>query len=192
MVPAIARRGHFIYESGAHGDLWLDLDRLFTDPARLQDAAVQLALRLRPLQADLVCGPETGGAVIGAAVAHALPIGFVRAERQLVAGGAPRYLIPQALRQLVAGKRILIVDDAINAGSATLACHREIVALGGQVAGVASVIIREGAVAELHDRLGVPIEALEVLPWHIWAPEACPRCKPSGPARHPTGNPSSG
>ena len=186
---AIARRGHFVYESGDHGDLWLDLDRLFTDPIRLRESAVQLALRLRPTAADLVCGPETGGAVVGAAVAHALAVGFVSAERQPVAGGAPRYLIPQAQRQLVAGKRVLIVDDAINAGSATLACHREIVALGGRLAGVASVIIREAAVAEMRERLGVPIEALQPMPWHIWAPDACPRCKPPGPGRHPTGNP---
>ena len=138
-----------------------------------------------------MCGPEAGGAVIGAAVAHALLVGFVRAERHQVDGSAPRYLIPEAQRAQIAGKRVLIVDDAINAGSATLACYREIVELGGQVAGVASVIIREGAVVELRDRLGVPVEALEALPWQIWPPEACPQCKPRGPGRHPTGNPGS-
>lgn len=26
------RRGHFALESGHHGDLWLDLDRLFVEP----------------------------------------------------------------------------------------------------------------------------------------------------------------
>src|SRR5271157_4879141 len=29
------RRGHFRYESGYHGEIWLDLDRLFFDPRRL-------------------------------------------------------------------------------------------------------------------------------------------------------------
>ena len=188
----IARRGHFVYESGDHGDLWLDLDRLFTDPLRLQESAVQLALRVRPIGANLVCGPEIGGAVIGAAVAHALLVGFVRAERHQVDSGAPRYLIPEGQRPQVAGKRVLIVDDAINAGSATVACQRAIEALGGQVAGVASVIIRESAVPELRQRLGVPIEALLTMPWQIWAPETCPQCKPQGRGRHPTGNSSPG
>ena len=177
-VIEIARHGHFVYESGDHGDLWLDLDQLHTDLVRLQQSAVRLALRLRALEADLVCGPEVGGAIIGATVAHALTIGFVSAERHVVAGAAPRYLIPQTQHPVVAGKRVIIVDDAINAGSATLACHREIVALGGQVIGVASVIIRESAVAEMRERLGVPIEAIQVIPWHIWAPDACPHCKP--------------
>lgn len=29
------RRGHFRYESGYHGDIWLDLDRLFAKPHAL-------------------------------------------------------------------------------------------------------------------------------------------------------------
>jgi len=29
------RRGHFRYESGYHGEVWLDLDRLFLDPRRI-------------------------------------------------------------------------------------------------------------------------------------------------------------
>ncbi len=29
-----ASRGHFLYESGHHGDLWLDLDALFVDARR--------------------------------------------------------------------------------------------------------------------------------------------------------------
>jgi orotate phosphoribosyltransferase len=31
-----ARQGHFKLESGHHGDLWLDLDQLLGQPARLQ------------------------------------------------------------------------------------------------------------------------------------------------------------
>jgi hypothetical protein len=37
-----ARRGHFVLESGHHGNLWLDLDSLFLRPARLRPFARNL------------------------------------------------------------------------------------------------------------------------------------------------------
>ena len=33
--PVPAGRGHFVYESGHHADLWFDLDMLFVHPRRL-------------------------------------------------------------------------------------------------------------------------------------------------------------
>ena len=35
--------GHFVYESGHHGDLWFDLDMLFVHPRRLQPSVAELA-----------------------------------------------------------------------------------------------------------------------------------------------------
>jgi len=40
-----AARGHFRYESGHHGDLWLDLDGLLVDARRVRDWATELARR---------------------------------------------------------------------------------------------------------------------------------------------------
>ena len=36
-------RGHFVYESGHHGDLWLNLDALFVDARRTRGWAAALA-----------------------------------------------------------------------------------------------------------------------------------------------------
>ena len=33
---SIGQEGHFIYESGHHGSLWLHLERLFTTPSMLR------------------------------------------------------------------------------------------------------------------------------------------------------------
>ena len=45
LIPV--RRGHFRYESGYHGEIWLDLDRLFLNPVRIAPLAHDLASRLR-------------------------------------------------------------------------------------------------------------------------------------------------
>lgn len=40
-----ASRGHFLYESGHHGDLWMDLDALFVNARRARGWASALARR---------------------------------------------------------------------------------------------------------------------------------------------------
>jgi orotate phosphoribosyltransferase len=42
------RRGHFRYESGYHGEIWLDLDRLFLNPLRIAPLAHDLASTIAP------------------------------------------------------------------------------------------------------------------------------------------------
>jgi hypothetical protein len=48
------RRGHFLLESGHHGDLWLELDRLFARPARVEPFAAELARRLSGYEVEVV------------------------------------------------------------------------------------------------------------------------------------------
>jgi orotate phosphoribosyltransferase len=170
-VPRFVRRGHFAYEGGDHGDTALALELLFADPARLHRAASELARRMEGLEIDVVCGPLVGGALAGQAVAAELGAGFVYAERL---GGA--YAIPNELARGLAGKRVVIVDDVINAGSASASCIRSIQALDGTVAGVACLAVREGAETLLAERLGHEVLALVTLAWNTWRPDDCPLC----------------
>ena len=48
------REGHFVFESGHHGQLWLDLELLFLRPERMQPLAEALADRLRAYQPSAV------------------------------------------------------------------------------------------------------------------------------------------
>lgn len=171
------RRGHFAYEGGAHGDASLSLELLFADPRRLRRAAARLATRLLPCGADLVCGPLVGGALIGQAVACELGLAFVYAERTKDPAAGLGYAIPRELRQGVRGKRAIVVDDAINAGSAALACLGELESLGARPVAVACLIVRHSAEAELRQRFGVPFETLVALPWETWPGFECPLCR---------------
>jgi orotate phosphoribosyltransferase len=54
-----ARKGHFLLESGHHGDVWLDLESLCLRPQRVQ--IVKLAEPLSKLEVDAVCGPLVEG-----------------------------------------------------------------------------------------------------------------------------------
>ena len=59
-----ARRGHFRLESGHHGDLWLDLELLCVQPARVERFAATLAGRLARYGIDAVCGALVEGAFL--------------------------------------------------------------------------------------------------------------------------------
>jgi orotate phosphoribosyltransferase len=177
---ALIRSGHFAYESGDHGDAWLDLELLFADPRRLQRAAARLAESLRGRGAEIVCAPLVGGALVGQWVAYELGVGFVFAERRPNPEEGV-YAVPSALRPLLAGKQAIVVDDAINAGSAASACAFEIRSCGGSVAAVASLIARDSAAATLEQKLGVPLEALLTLGWNLWPAAGCPLCRSGMP-----------
>lgn len=173
-----ARRGHFAYEAGHHGDTLFALELLFTDPERLRRAVARLAVRLRDRRAELVCAPMIGGALVGQCLAAELGIGFVYAERAPERSpSGSRYRIPVEMRRLLDAQRAVVVDDAIDAGSATLACAREVESAGGRVVAVASLIVRESSTVTLTQRFGMQVEALLAIPWNTWPEPDCPLCK---------------
>jgi orotate phosphoribosyltransferase len=181
--PHFVRTGHFQYESGDHGDTWLTLELLFVDPQWLRRAAERLCERLGGFSADVVCGPLVGGALVAQPVAEMLGARFVYAERRPHATGA-EYVIPPAARAALAGTRVLIVDDVINAGSATVACAREVRAAGGELVAAASLILRSGAEGPVGDLIGAPIECLHSVRWNTWPADACPLCQKGDPLTH--------
>jgi orotate phosphoribosyltransferase len=113
-------------------------------------------------------------------VAAALGASFVYAERRATSTGV-EYAIPSAVRATLAGTRVLIVDDVINAGSATLACAREVRLADGELVAAASLILRTGADAAGGEQLGVPVECLHSVRWNIWPIADCPLCQEGRP-----------
>jgi orotate phosphoribosyltransferase len=172
---AVATRGHFRYESGHHGDLWLDLDALLVDARAVQGWAAALAEQVAACRPEVVCGPLTGGAFVAQALAATLGAAFVYAERNLVEGSV-RYRIADGLRARLAGRRILLADDAVNAGSALLATLEDARRCGAKLAGFASLITLGDAAAMLAARHRVPFVHLIALERSLWPASDCPLC----------------
>src|SRR5215472_13484354 len=118
------QHGHFDLGTGFHGDLWLDLDALFLWPAQLRPAAQQLADHLRQYRPAAVCGPVAGGAFLAQLVAETLSAAFLPAYAE--PGRPARYRLPHGARDQIAGWRVAVVDDAVNAGTAVRASCQEI------------------------------------------------------------------
>ena len=171
-----ARRGHFDLGTGYHGDLWLDLDALFARPSRLRAPVAGLARWLRGRRVDAVCGPMEGGAFLAFALAGVLEVGFLPAYR---GSGVAAYRL--AAGSEIAGWRVAVVDDAVNAGTAVKACASRLGELGAEVVAV-TALLAVGPAADVADRLpladgvSVPFHAAESVRSHAWLPADCPLC----------------
>ena len=176
------RRGHFLYESGHHGELWFDLETLCRRPADMQPHVEQLAAKLAPYRPEIICGPLVEGAFIGVMVAMNLKCEFVYASR--VAEGASgaatlfpiSYRLPLTLRTLVKGKRVAIVNDVTNAGSAVRGALQDLKSAGASVVAIGSLVVMGSAFVDFARAESLPLESLAQLPNHLWLPKDCPHC----------------
>jgi orotate phosphoribosyltransferase len=175
-----ARKGHFLLESGHHGDLWLDLESLCLHPQRVQIIAAELAEPLAKQEVDAVCGPLVEGAFVGLMVALRLNVQFTYAERfaRSVEGGLfpAGYRVPTPLRERLRGKRVAIVNDVINAGSAMRGTFADLQDCGAVVVDISALLVLGTAASEFASSKGVPLRSVATLPNNLWAPLECPLC----------------
>lgn len=175
-----ARKGHFLLESGHHGSLWLDLELLCWHPRRVQPLAAELATRLSSLDVEVVCGPLVEGAFVGLMVASELNAAFAYAERftrptkdGLFPAG---YRIPDALRNSIQHKRVAIVNDVINAGSAVRGTFAALEECGTIVVGIGALLVLGTAASAFAEEKHVVLETVASLPNDLWLPSQCPSC----------------
>jgi orotate phosphoribosyltransferase len=175
-----ARRGHFLLESGHHGDLWLDLEALCYRPHRVRAIAVDLAKAIAEWEVDAVCAPLIEGAFVGLFVALELNVDFTYSERfarpshdGLFPAG---YKIPAALREKIRGRRVAIVNDVINAGSAVRGTFDDLESCGANIVGISALLVLGTAISEYSSSKGVPLVSVAQVPNHLWAPSDCPLC----------------
>lgn len=180
-----ARRGHFVLESGHHGNLWLDLDLLFLRPAALLPFADELARRLARHRIEAIVGPLVGGALVAQMVAAELDVRFAVAERHVDARGAT-YAVPDALHAHLQGRAVAIVDDVINAGSATRATHTALTALGARPVAAGALLILGETALPAFAASGLAVECVARLPNELWQPAACPMCAAGVPLSNPS------
>ncbi|HUO35845.1 MAG TPA: phosphoribosyltransferase family protein [Candidatus Acidoferrum sp.] len=174
------RRGHFQLESGHHGDLWFQLETLCLRPRELKPFAARLAAQLAPYKIDAVCGPFVEGAFIALLVSLELDCEFTYAER--IADTAREglfpvdYHIPKALWPAVKGKRVAIVNDFINAGSAVRGAFYHMQALDASVVAIGALLALGDAIIRFTAEHHIPLELLDRMANTIWTPSQCPLC----------------
>jgi orotate phosphoribosyltransferase len=174
------RVGHFAYESGHHGELWLELERLALQPERLRPVCDALAERLRPHAPEIVCAPLVEGAFVGLFIAEALGVPFTySAPGRAVTGQGLfpiSYAIPRPLERELAGRRVAIANDVINAGSAVRGTLLDLRRVGARAVAVGALAIYGDAARALAESHGAALETLASFPALTFEPASCPLC----------------
>ncbi len=127
-----------------------DLTTLMLNGKAFREAITELGNLCRPLEADLVVGPEARGFIIGAPLAYNLGIGFVPVRKQ---GKLPGHTHKQQYQleygfdvlevhqeAIAPGKRVLVVDDLLATGGTVRTAIDLVEKCGGQVVAAAFLV----------------------------------------------------
>jgi orotate phosphoribosyltransferase len=176
-----ARKGHFRFESGHHGDLWLEIAPAYIHPKRLRRYAAELARMLAQHRVEAVCGPLVEGAFLAQMVAEEMGAEFYFAEqftRPEADGLYPiGYRIPEALRPALHGKRTAVIDDVINAGSAVRGACEDLLGCGASLVAIGALMTLGKPASEFAASKQVPLETLtQLLENRLWERSSCPLC----------------
>jgi orotate phosphoribosyltransferase len=174
------RRGHFRYESGYHGEIWLELDKLFLNPIRIAPLAHDLAARLAPSAIEAVVGPLVGGALLAQIIAVELGVHFAYTEPRPSLSDDTLYPVayplPATVASLLKGKRVAIVDDVVNAGSAIRGTYHALTEAGAKPIIVGALLVLGDAAQPFLKSTGLTLDRLATLPNPLWTPANCPLC----------------
>lgn len=169
------RKGHFIFESGHHGETWLELETLCWRPERVRPIAAALAERIGAYAPGAICGPLNEGAFLALLVALDLGLTFTYSSPD--AASAPvSYRIPRLLAARLGGLKVAIIDDVINAGSAVGGTIAALKQAGAVPVVIGAMAVYGDSANELARANGLALEALLTRPSRIWEPDHCPLC----------------
>ena len=173
--------GHFDYGNGYHGQVYLNPHAIFRQPSLIWRLAQDLIDVLPDdivTVTEVVAGPVMGGALLAHTIA-----GLLDARRSLstpptsfaplVADGANGLTLRPFYRGIVAGKRVLLVDDVRNTGGTFERARSAIEDAGGRVIGTAQIYDRMESITDLGV---VNIALAEYRAPENYPAAACPLC----------------
>jgi orotate phosphoribosyltransferase len=144
-APGLVRPGAALWDDARTPIHPLSMESAYADPQLLGDLGARGARFARDLGADVVVGAETAGVPLAASIALAagLPFAFVRKP-----GYRGHELDEPPVRGAdVAGRRVLLVDDAVSSGSSVERFTASLAGQGAEVIGV-FVLVDMSDVAE--------------------------------------------
>ena len=182
--------GHFKLSSGNHSSFYLQSAKVLEDPKTAKLLAEELAKQIKEsgIKVDAVCSPALGGLIAGFALATALDVRFIFAER--VEG---EMTIRRGF-EVKENENYIICEDIITTGGSALEAARQVEADGGNIVAYAALAnrgfcAREGSSLEAKENCKLPLDkplfALDDFTFEMYSPEDCPMCKEGSVAYKP-------
>jgi orotate phosphoribosyltransferase len=182
--------GHFKLSSGNHSQFYLQSAKVLEDPKTAKLLAEALAAQIKEsgIKVDAVCSPALGGLIAGFALATALDVRFIFAER--VDG---EMTIRRGF-EVQEGEKYIICEDIITTGGSALEAAKQVEADGGEIVAYAALANRGfckrvGADNTAKENCKLPCDTplfvLDDFTFEMYAPDNCPLCKDGSVAYKP-------
>jgi len=182
--------GHFKLSSGNHSKFYLQSAKVLEDPKTAKLLAQELAKQIQDsgIKYDAVCSPALGGLIAGFALATALDVRFIFAER--VNGN----MTIRRGFEVKEGEKYIICEDIITTAGSALEAAKEIEKDGGEVVAFAALANRGfcqrvGSDIEQKSNCKLPkgtkLFALDDFRFEMFDPKDCPMCKEGSIAYKP-------
>jgi len=170
--------GHFKLSSGNFSKFYLQSAKVLEDPKTAKLLAEALAEQIKEagIKVDAVCSPALGGLIAGFALATALDVRFIFAER--VEG---EMTIRRGF-EVQEGENYIICEDIITTGGSALEAARQVENAGGNITAYAALAnrgfcSRVGSDLKAQENCKLPLEqplfALEDFTFQMYSPEEC-------------------
>ncbi|MEJ2373528.1 MAG: orotate phosphoribosyltransferase [Sulfurimonas sp.] len=178
--------GHFKLSSGNHSQFYLQSAK----PKTATTLATELATQIKAsgLEIDTVCAPALGGLIAGYALAQALDVRYIFAERVNGEMSIRRGF------EVSQGEKVLMCEDIITTGGSAMEAAAVVKELGGEIVGVAALANRgfchrENSDVETQPNCklpqDIPFFALADFTFEMYSPDNCPLCKDGSEAIKP-------
>ncbi len=182
--------GHFKLSSGNHSQFYLQSAKVLEDPKTAKLLAEELAHQIKEsgIKVDAICSPALGGLIAGFALATALNVRFIFAERVDGVMSIRRGFEVQE------GEKYIICEDIITTAGCALEAAAQVEKDGGEIVAFAALANRgfcqrEGSDIQTNDKCKLPkgtkLFALDDFTFEMYEPDNCPLCKDGSIAYKP-------
>ncbi len=173
--------GHFKLSSGNHSQYYLQSAKVLEDPktATLLAEALAKQIKASGIEIDTVCAPALGGLISGYALAQALGVRSIFAERVEGAMTIRRGF------EVSQDEKVLICEDIITTGGSAMEAGAVVESLGGTIVAFAALANRGFCQREQSDitrkpscklPVSTPFFALADFDFPMYTPDECPLC----------------
>lgn len=183
------RAGHFVFNSGLHADTYINKDAIYPHVGYVSQLCRFMAEKFRDDNVEVVLGPANGAIILSTWTAHHLTeilgreVYGVYADKNSEGG----FIIRRGYDKLIAGKRVLIVEDLTATGGSIKKVVEAARAAGADVVGAIAICNRGGVTKEA---VGDPprFEALVTLHLGQWPEADCVLCERGIPVNTDVGH----
>lgn len=181
-VGAVIADSHIVYTSGKHGSAYVNKDAIYPDTSLISRLCETLAMAFVRERVEVVVAPALGGIVLTQWVAHhlsELTLSTPLAEDTLAVYAEKtadgNFVLARGYDKLVAGKRVLVLEDVLNTGGSAKKVVELVRATGGKVIGLGALCNRGGVTSR--DVGDVPkLISLVNVTLDAWDEGDCPLC----------------